>query len=110
MGFKTFLVAVDRLACVLYKEALDKYLPPEYSQVVFSPAHPDRTTLRPYHLTPEREKEVRKDFAHKEKLPKILIVTEKLLNVLDLGLVEVTALRFSSREAIRARPVGSAST
>ena len=27
MGYKAFLVAVDREACVLYKEALDKYLP-----------------------------------------------------------------------------------
>ena len=27
MGFKAFLVAVDREACALYKAALDKYLP-----------------------------------------------------------------------------------
>ncbi|WP_252891500.1 hypothetical protein [Thermoclostridium stercorarium] len=27
MGYKAFLVAVDREACALYKEALDKYLP-----------------------------------------------------------------------------------
>ena len=27
MGFKAFLVAVDREACALYKTALDKYLP-----------------------------------------------------------------------------------
>ena len=36
MGFKAFLVAVDREACALYKQALDKYLPPEYSEVVYS--------------------------------------------------------------------------
>ena len=36
MGYKAFLVAVDREACVLYKKALDKYLPPEYSTVVIS--------------------------------------------------------------------------
>ena len=33
MGFKAFLVAVDREACALYKQALDKYLPPAYSEV-----------------------------------------------------------------------------
>ena len=28
MGFKTFLVGVDREACALYKEELNKHLPP----------------------------------------------------------------------------------
>ena len=37
MGFKAFLVAVDREACALYKAALDKHLPSEYSEVVYSP-------------------------------------------------------------------------
>ena len=36
MGYKAFMVAVDREACVLYKQALDKYLPPEGSEVVIS--------------------------------------------------------------------------
>ena len=36
MGYKAFLVAVDREACVFYKQALDKYLPPEDSVVVIS--------------------------------------------------------------------------
>lgn len=36
MGYKAFLVAVDREACCLYKEALDRFLPPEYSTVVIS--------------------------------------------------------------------------
>lgn len=31
MGFKAFLVAVDREACALYKKALDKYLPADLS-------------------------------------------------------------------------------
>ena len=41
MGFKAFLVAVDREACALYKEALDRHLPSEYSEVVYSPYHQD---------------------------------------------------------------------
>jgi len=36
MGFKAFLVAVDRPACAAYKRELDKYLPTEYSKVVYS--------------------------------------------------------------------------
>jgi type I restriction enzyme R subunit len=34
MGYKAFLVAVDREACALYKKELDKLLPKEYSEVV----------------------------------------------------------------------------
>lgn len=83
MGFKAFLVAVDREACALYKKALDKYLPPEYSQVVYSPAHNDNLHLKEYYLTPEQEKKIRKDFSKKSELPKILIVTEKLLTGYD---------------------------
>ncbi len=83
MDFKAFLVAVDREACALYKQALDKYLLPEYSQVVYSSAHNDPPILRQYQLLPDKEKEVRKAFARKDSTPKILIVTEKLLTGYD---------------------------
>jgi type I restriction enzyme R subunit len=36
LGYKAFLVAVDREACTFYKEALDDILPPEYSEIVFT--------------------------------------------------------------------------
>ena len=83
MGFKAFLVGVDREACALYKEALDTYLPLDYSQVVFSPSHNDSERLKRYHLTEDEEKAVRKAFLKKEENPKILIVTEKLLTGFD---------------------------
>jgi type I restriction enzyme, R subunit len=83
MGFKAFLVAVDREACALYKEALDQLLPAGYCEVVYSAGHNDSELLQRYHLTPEREKGIRQDFARKESLPKILIVTEKLLTGYD---------------------------
>jgi type I restriction enzyme, R subunit len=83
MGFKAFLVSVDREACALYKKALDKYLPPEYSQPVYSPSHNDRPELKEFYLSPDDEKRVRKEFAQKSTLPKILIVTEKLLTGYD---------------------------
>jgi len=83
MGFKTFLVAVDREACVLYKDALDKVLPPDWTEVVYSPAHNDPAALKRYHLDADAEKTVRKDFRQKAKLPKMLIVTEKLLTGFD---------------------------
>src|SRR5436190_9133357 len=36
LGYKAFLVAVDREACAFYKEALDTILPPRYSDIVFT--------------------------------------------------------------------------
>ncbi len=83
MGFKAFLVAVDRPACALYKQALDKYLPTDYSEVVYSPAHNDAEELKQHYLSPEQEKKTRKAFTKKNEQPKILIVTEKLLTGFD---------------------------
>ena len=83
MGYKAFLVGVDREACALYKEALDQYLPSEYSTVVFSPGHNDPPELARYHLAEDKEKQIRKSFLDADKLPKILIVTEKLLTGYD---------------------------
>jgi type I restriction enzyme R subunit len=83
LGFKAFLVGVDREACALYKKALDKYLPAEYSQPVYSPFHNDEAPLREHWLTEDQEKKVRKAFIRKGEQPKILIVTEKLLTGFD---------------------------
>ena len=82
MGYKAFLVAVDREACVLYKKALDRYLPPEYSEVVISKNHNDPEHIKKFHHTEEEEKLIRKRFKE-EETPKILIVTEKLLTGFD---------------------------
>ena len=83
MGFKAFLVAVDREACAMYKKALDRYLPPEYSEVVYSPYHQDSEDMKAYHRTDDEEKEIRKKFSAKNDQPKILIVTQKLLTGFD---------------------------
>jgi type I restriction enzyme R subunit len=84
MGYKAFLVGVDREACCVYKEALDRHLPPEYSRVVISQAgKKDREILKKHYLSDDGEKKVRKAFRDADKLPKILIVTEKLLTGFD---------------------------
>lgn len=83
MGYKAFLVAVDREACALYKKELDKHLPKDYSEVVYSPFYNDEEALRQYHLSEEQEKIIRKAFRKPDKKPKILIVTEKLLTGFD---------------------------
>ena len=83
LGFKAFVVTVDREACALYKEALNRYLPPEYSRVVYTATHKDGELLRQFHLDDTAEKEVRKAFRDAEQLPKVLIVTQKLLTGYD---------------------------
>lgn len=83
MGYKAFLVAVDREACAIYKKELDKLLPAEYSKVVYSPSNDDEPPLSDYHLSRKQEKMIRKAFRHPDSLPKILIVTEKLLTGFD---------------------------
>src|SRR3990172_2786044 len=84
MGYKAFLVAVDREACALYKKELDKHLPSEYSTFVYSKSHNDTEVLTQHYLTEDKEKRLKgKIFPKKETLPKILIVTDKLLTGYD---------------------------
>lgn len=83
LGYKAFLVAVDREACVFYKEALDQILPPEYSEIVFTGNNNDPEHLKKWHLEEKRERQIRKEFIKVGEWPKILIVTEKLLTGFD---------------------------
>lgn len=87
LGYKAFLVGVDRPACAKYKAALDKYLPAEYSQVVYTGNHNDTLELKKHHIGKDYERQVRKIFAKFGTLPKILIVTEKLLTGYDAPLL-----------------------
>jgi len=83
LGYKAFLVAVDRPACAKYKAALDKYLKPEYSVVVYTGKHNDSAELKAHHIDDKAEKQIRKDFKRFGSEPKILIITEKLLTGFD---------------------------
>jgi type I restriction enzyme R subunit len=83
LGYKAFLVGVDREACALYKHALDQVLPPEYSEVVYTGNNNDSTLLKEFHLDPKEERQIRKSFGKLDQQPKILIVTEKLLTGFD---------------------------
>ena len=83
LGYKAFLVGVDRAACAKYKKALDRYLSPDYSAVVYTGNHNDPAALKQHHIDEKKEKQIRKDFARFGAQPKILIVTEKLLTGFD---------------------------
>ena len=90
LGYKAFLVAVNREACAKYKRALDRLLPPEWSAPVYSENAADivdRPLVAELQLSPEREADVRLMFKKAEKDPKILIVTDKLLTGYDAPLL-----------------------
>ena len=88
LGYKAFLVAVDREACALYKLALDlllqeRNLPPAIAQIVYTGINNDKPLLKQFHLDSKQERQIRKSFCKLDQHPKILIVTEKLLTGFD---------------------------
>lgn len=86
LGLKAFLVAVNREACAKYKQALDKLLPPEWSEAIYTENSADvvdRPLVAKLQLTKEREDDVRLLFKKASENPKILIVTDKLLTGYD---------------------------
>jgi len=86
LGYKAFLVAVDREACALYKAALDKILPSDYSVPVYTSAQHDSERyplVYKHQISDEKEKQARKLFLKNDSMPKILIVTDKLLTGFD---------------------------
>ncbi len=115
-GFKAQLVAVDRSACVKYKDALDtmlksRDLPPEWSDVIISEAQNDDEDLERFHygkqkqdelidyfkLTPEAWEEWNKERHGLDKTKwrpplKILIVCDRLLTGFDAPVEQVMYL------------------
>lgn len=90
LGYKAFLIAVNREACAKYKKELDKHLPPEWSVPVYSENAADavdRPLVAELQLSKEREDDVRSLFKKPAEQPKILIVTDKLLTGYDAPLL-----------------------
>ncbi len=86
LGYKAFVVAVNRETCAKYKVALDKHLPPEWTAAVYSESAADvvdRPLVAELQLSEEQEKAARDDFKKPAMDPKILIVTDKLLTGYD---------------------------
>jgi type I restriction enzyme, R subunit len=92
-GFKAQLVAVDREACALYKEALDKFLPSKESVVIYTSNPNDDDLLTRYHQGKEEQLQIARNSFQKEgENPKILIVTDMLLTGFDAPIEQVMYL------------------
>ena len=90
LGYKAFLVGVNREACAKYKRALDRLLPPDWTAPVYTENVNDvveRPLVAELQLSPEREADVRLMFKRVDENPKILIVTDKLLTGYDAPLL-----------------------
>ena len=86
LGYKAFLVAVNREACAKYKRALDQFLPAEWTLPVYTENAEDivaRPLVAELQLSPDREADARLMFKRAVEDPKILIVTDKLLTGFD---------------------------
>ena len=86
LGYKAFLVGVNREACAKYKRALDKLLPPEWTVPVYTENAADvveRPLVAELQLSPQREADARLKFKKADENPRILIVTDKLLTGYD---------------------------
>ncbi|MBN1384820.1 MAG: HsdR family type I site-specific deoxyribonuclease [Elusimicrobia bacterium] len=100
--FKAMVVAASRLACDRYKKELDKFLPPEYSEIVMTYDKSDRQQELIERVAETRARfgtrdigDARKSIVDKyknEEYPKILIVTEMLLTGFDAPELQVMYL------------------
>lgn len=90
-GFKAQIVTPDRYACDLYKQALDKILPPEASAVVISTGgkgETDTILKEKYEMSKEDQEKLLDDFRNPEHPLKFLIVTAKLLTGFDAPILQ----------------------
>jgi type I restriction enzyme R subunit len=99
--FKAMIVAASRKACVHYKNALEKYLPREYFDVVMTSEHDDADVIYGY-VREARARYNGKDYKSTLKKiiekfkenthPKILIVTDMLLTGFDAPVLQTMYL------------------
>ena len=91
-GLGALVVTIDREACILYKDALNNFLPPNYSEVVMTFNPNDRGIIKEYYEdmvmkygtkdVGEIHQKVIEDFKA-GKGPRILIVTDMLITGFD---------------------------
>jgi len=91
-GLGALIVTIDREACVLYKDAINNFLPPNYSEIIMTFNPNDRGIIRDYLKQMEIKygtkdvKEIHQKVIENFKAgkdPRILIVTDMLITGFD---------------------------
>ncbi|MEQ1757592.1 MAG: HsdR family type I site-specific deoxyribonuclease [Vicinamibacterales bacterium] len=90
-GFGAQVVTFDRQSCVLYKQELDRHLPPEVSDIVMS-VNSGEDEYAPYHRERDAEEKLLDRFRDPKDPLKILIVTSKLLTGFDAPILQAMYL------------------
>ncbi len=90
-GFKAQIVTFDRASCVLYKNELDKLLPPETSEIIMTAPLGDSDYKR-YDRKKDEEEKLLDRFRDPKDPLKILVVTAKLLTGFDAPILQVMYL------------------
>jgi type I restriction enzyme, R subunit len=89
--FGAQVVTFDRESCVLYKQALDEYLPPEVSDIVMT-VNSGEDDYAPYRRDRDAEEKLLDRFRDPADPLKILIVTSKLLTGFDAPILQTMYL------------------
>ncbi len=93
-GFKAQIVCYDREATAKYKELLDELVPPEWSQVVYSPGDPnsDSDDLKKYITNKSKRERIIEEFKNPQTPLKFLLVCDMLLTGFDVPVEQVMYL------------------
>lgn len=93
-GFKAQIVCSDRESTAKYKEALDKLIPAEWSEVVYSPGDPnsDSDDLKKYNTNKQKRERIIEQFKNAEHPLKFLLVCDMLLTGFDAPIEQVMYL------------------
>jgi type I restriction enzyme R subunit len=90
-GFGAQVVTFDRESCLLYKQELDKHLPPEVSDIVIS-VNSGEEQYAPYRRDRDAEEKLLERFRDPKDPLKILVVTSKLLTGFDAPILQAMYL------------------
>ncbi|WP_091741905.1 type I restriction endonuclease subunit R [Phenylobacterium immobile] len=90
-GFGAQVVTFDRESCRLYKQELDRHLPPEVSDIVIS-VNSGEPEYAPYKRDRDAEEKLLDRFRDPKDPLKIIIVTSKLLTGFDAPILQTMYL------------------
>ena len=93
-GFKAMVVTFDQESCLLYKAQLDRYMPPEASEIVISVSGKEREDkrYRPLKRDRDAEEKLLDRFRDQNDPLQILVVTAKLLTGFDAPILQAMYL------------------
>lgn len=98
-GFKAMIVTPDRMACVQYKEELDKLMPENSSKVVFSTSSNDDFDFKQkWAVDKDKQEKIVEEFNDPNSALKFLIVTAKLLTGFDSPVLQTMYLDKSLKD------------